>query len=395
MTSVLLVDDDAFVLDALCDVIAARRPAWEVSKARTTEGALRRLAGGKVDAVVVDIGLDEEDGVTTLEQARKDSPGVFRIVLSGSVDVSERSRAAVAAHRYLSKPCDAARLIEIIEQGLSVRGLLHSDSVRAALGEIGSLPAAPGSYVALTRALEDRRTPLAKIAAIVEQDVAICAKVMQFASSGFFSLGRPVSDVQGAIAYLGLDLLRALVLSAGALRVFQPRGGQHFSAVALAEHGLAVAQAARSLADGRLPTKDVFVTAMLHDIGKLVLSTHLPREFDAAAARAEATKRPVHVVERELYGYSHAEIGAYLLGLWGLPSTVVEAVAFHHDPGLFPHDSLHLIDVIAAADFVVRKTLAHDDAPNSVAALDLSHLRPSQTPQMLTTPTRPGGGLLE
>jgi putative nucleotidyltransferase with HDIG domain len=357
--------------------------------------------------VVVDIGLEDDDGVATLERARKEFPGVFRAVLSGSVDVSARSRAAVAAHRYLSKPCDAARLIDVIEQGLSVQGLLRSPSVRAALGEIGSLPAAPGCYIALTRALEDRRSTLPKIAAIVEQDVGICAKVMQFANSGFFSLGRPISDVQSAIAYLGLDLLRSLVLSAGALHTFQPRGGERFSAAALSEHGLAVAAVARSLADGRLPMTDVFVTAMLHDVGKLVLSTHLPLQFDAAASCAEATKRPIHVVERELYGYSHAEVGAYLLGLWGLPSTVVEAVAFHHEPGLFPHDALHLIDVIAAADFVVRRTAVHDDAPNSLSALDLSHLRPSQTLQLVTTPTRPsrptrtsrptrqGGGPLE
>jgi HD-like signal output (HDOD) protein/ActR/RegA family two-component response regulator len=393
VTAVLLVDDDAFVLDALSDVIAARRPAWDVMKASTTQGALLRLSGGDVDAVVVDIGLDEDDGVDTLERVRKDFPGVFRAVLSGTVDLRSRSRAAVAAHRYLSKPCDSTRLIEIIEQSLSVRGLLHSPSVRAVLGEIGSLPAAPGCYAALTRALEDPRTPLSKIAAIVEQDVAICAKVMQFANSGLFSLGRPISDVQSAVGYLGLELLRALVLSAGALRLFQPRDGQRFSAFALAEHGLAVAEAARSLADGRLPTTDVFVTAMLHDIGKLVLATYLPLQFEAAATRAEATKRPIHFVERELYGYSHAEVGAYLLGLWGLPSAVVEAVAFHHDPGLFPHDSLHLIDVIAAGDFIVRRTLVHDDAPNSLSALDLSHLRPSQKPQVATT--RHGGGPLE
>jgi HD-like signal output (HDOD) protein len=124
-----------------------------------------------------------------------------------------------------------------------------------------------------------------------------------------------------------------------------------------------------------------------------VLATYLPLQFEAAATRAEATKRPIHFVERELYGYSHAEVGAYLLGLWGLPSAVVEAVAFHHDPGLFPHDSLHLIDVIAAGDFIVRKTLVHDDAPNSLSALDLSHLRPSQKPQVATT--RHGGGPLE
>lgn len=395
MTSVLLVDDDVFVLDALADVIAARRPSWDVLKARSTEAALVRLAGANVDAVIVDIGLEEDDGVVALQRIRKEFPGVFRVVLSGSVDVSARSRAAVAAHRYLSKPCDAARLIAVVEQSLSVQGLLAAPAVRAAVGEIGALPAAPDSYVALTRALEDPRTTLPKLAAIVEKDVAVCAKFLQFANSSFFSLARPIADVQSAIAYLGLDLLRALVLSAGALGVFRPRGGQSFSAAALAEHGLSVAEAARSLADGRIPSTDVFVTAMLHDVGKLVLSTHLPFQFDAAVARAEATHRPVHVVERELYGYSHAEVGAYLLGLWGLPSTVVEAVAFHHDPARLPHDALHLVDVVHAADFVVRRTLQHDDAPTSLSTLELSHLRPSQTLGLALTPGTPRGGPLE
>jgi HD-like signal output (HDOD) protein/ActR/RegA family two-component response regulator len=384
VTTVLLIDDDAFVLEALGDVIASRRPAWKVVRAPSMEEGLSLLVEFQAEAAVVDIGLGGGDGVATLEIMRRDFPHVLRVVLSGNIEAGVRARAAVAAHRYLSKPCDAARLIAVIEQGLAVRALLEGHAVRAAIGKIGPLPAAPRSYIELTNALENPATSLPALAAIVQQDVATCAKVLQFANSGFFAMARPITDVQSALAYLGIDLLRALVLSAGALSAFRPRTGQRFSAAALSEHGMSVAQAAKSLADGRLPANEVFVAAMLHDVGKLVLSVHLPLQFDAAVTRAMSTGQPVHVVERELYGFTHSEVGAYLLGLWGLPSSIVEGVAFHHDPGRLPHDTIHLADLIHAADFVVHHTLLHDDGPTSFAALDLSHLRPSQKPVLLT-----------
>jgi HD-like signal output (HDOD) protein/ActR/RegA family two-component response regulator len=390
--SLLLVDDDPFILEALADVIGARRPGWSVSRESSTEGVLTRLAKEPVDAVVVDIGLDAEDGATVLERIRRSFPSVLRVVLSGSVEVAARSRAAVAAHRFLSKPCDASRLVAVVEQSLAVRAFVEDRAVCAVLGAIGPLPAVPQVYVALTRALQNPSTSLLTMAAIVEQDVATCAKVLQFANSGFFALGRPITDVKSAISYLGLDLLRGLVLSAGALTAFRPRTGQQFSPTALVEHGLSVAQTAKSLCDGRLPSNDVFVTAMLHDVGKLVLATHLPLHFDKAMSRALATGAPLHTVEREVNGFTHAQLGAYLLGLWGLPPSIVEAVAFHHEPGKLPHDSFHLADAIHAADYVVHQTLVHDDGPSSFAALDLAHLRPSQKPELFTAQ---GGGVLE
>ena len=71
---------------------------------------------------------------------------------------------------------------------------------------------------------------------------------------------------------------------------------------------------------------------MLHDIGKLILARDFPRQYGEVLTGAQECGYAVSDLEREAFGADHADLGAYLLGLWGLPSTLIEAVAFHHEP---------------------------------------------------------------
>jgi HD-like signal output (HDOD) protein len=78
------------------------------------------------------------------------------------------------------------------------------------------------------------------------------------------------------------------------------------------------------------------VAGLRHDVGKLVLAARAPAHFKRAREETEAEGRPLYAVETDLIGVWHAEVGAYLLGIWGLPSPVVEAVAHHHHPERVP-----------------------------------------------------------
>jgi len=240
---------------------------------------------------------------------------------------------------------------------------------------VGELPCLPRTYAVLVEALDKPDVSLQEIGRIVRRDVGISAKVLQLVNSAFFGLVREIATVEAAVGYLGLDILKQLVLSIEIFRTFQPAssiGG--FSLQEVQTHS----QFAAALA-ARLPTSTALagagaVATLVHDVGQLVLAEKLPERFGCAVAAAREQGRPLYAVEQDLIGASHAVIGAYLLGLWGLPGAVVEAVHYHHAPpkGCPANRQLSTTAIVHIAD-----ALAHEFRPTTLAspALDLEYLQ--------------------
>jgi putative nucleotidyltransferase with HDIG domain len=209
-------------------------------------------------------------------------------------------------------------------------------------------------YLALAEALADPSTSMADVAKLVEQDIAMSAKCLQLVNSAFFGLGRRINSVQQAVSYLGTDMLKALVFTVEVFHAFQPtRGAGGFDLDALQSHSLLVARLTPKLLAGQQPADEAFVAGVLHDVGKLILVTRLPEQAAAIAAAAQETGRPWHLVEEEVLGVTHAEIGAYLLGLWGLPQQTVEAVAYHHSPTRVPPHGFDVLAAVYVADALI------------------------------------------
>jgi len=157
------------------------------------------------------------------------------------------------------------------------------------------------------------------------------AKVLQLVNSAFFGLGRRISRIPEAVQYLGLNTLRALVLQAGAFEAFAPtRPIEGFDIGALQHRSHLAARVARGIAPDPGAREDAFTAGMLHGVGLLVLARTDPYDFARAIADARDSGVPLHAIEYARHGSSHAELGAYVLGLWGLPDAVVEGVAHQH-----------------------------------------------------------------
>ena len=190
----------------------------------------------------------------------------------------------------------------------------------------------------LTQALTDPDTSLQKIARIVEQDVGISAKILQLVNSAFFGIAHSITNIEHAVIYLGINTLRSLVLSLEIFRVFEPKTPlPGFSLERLQHHARLAAHIAARLPVPKHLADITMVAGMLHDVGKLILAWKFPERFKKLLAEAAEEHCPLYKVEEREYGFSHAEIGAYLLGLWGLPYILVEAVALHHGPNRVPH----------------------------------------------------------
>ena len=228
----------------------------------------------------------------------------------------------------------------------NAHGLFGSYKSRQ-LGSIGTLPAMPSTFAALQSALADPSVDSSKVAKIIQKDQAVSAKVLQVCNSAFFRLPRNVSSIQQAVSYLGLSTMRSMVLSA---EVFKP--GKSLPAGLdlgqLQQHALSVAGIARFLAVDMPWAEDAFLAGLLHDVGYLLLGRVFGDSMQRALT-AFAAGMPLSAAEQSFIGVDHGTAGAYLLGLWGLPYEVVEAVAHHETPERIGSSGFDVLSAVAMA----------------------------------------------
>jgi HD-like signal output (HDOD) protein/CheY-like chemotaxis protein len=360
MKRILFVDDESRVLDGIRRMLYTERGRWDMQFALGGEAALLACEAGSFDVVVSDMRMPGMDGATLLGHIRDRFPNTARIILSGHSEIAMATRAVHVAHRFLAKPCDASQLLSTIERVCALQELLCAPGIRTIVGKVGELPSLSATYMSLTRTVSDPDAPVERVAHIIEQDVAMSAKVLQLVNSAFFGLAQKVNTLQGAVGYLGMDTIKNLALASEAFRAFVPDARIPQS---VCESMQLHAQSAAMIA-GALPvdkkTRDVVVVAaLLHDIGSLILASVMPSEFVLTHSAAAEKGCALFQAEEELLGTSHAEIGAYLLGLWGLPNLAVEAIANHHHPDRCSHSGLDCTVAVYIADLLAHELKAH------------------------------------
>ncbi|MGO9318705.1 MAG: HDOD domain-containing protein [Terracidiphilus sp.] len=360
MKRILFVDDENRVLDGIRRMLYTERDRWEMQFALGGEAALQACEAGSFDVVVSDMRMPGMDGATLLGLIRDRYPNTARIILSGHSEIALATRAVPVAHRFLSKPCDASKLLDTIERVCALQELLCAPEIRNIVGKVGELPSLSVTYMSLTRTVSDPDAPVERVARIIEQDVAMSAKILQLVNSAFFGLAQKVNTLQSAVGYLGMDTIKNLALASEAFRAFVPSKRISQSVYeSMQRHAQSTAQIAGALPVDKQLRDTVVVSALLHDIGSLILASVMPLEFVSTRASAAEKDCAVFLAEEQLLGTSHAEIGAYLLGLWGLPNLAVEAIANHHHPDRVPHSGLDCTAAVYIADLLAHELDTH------------------------------------
>lgn len=332
----LFVDDDPMVLKGLQRTLRKWRDEWEPLYAASGPDALALMAEQPVDVVIADMRMPVMDGAQLLAQVKAAHPQVVRFILSGQLDRDMTLQSVKVAHQLLAKPCDIAVLREALQRTFALNGLLVDEAVRRVVAQIDSLPSMPASCMAIMEEVQAEEPSLPRVADLISSDLGMTAKILQMVNSAFFGLYRRVTDVREAVRLLGLDAIRALVLSIHVFSAFDPRHMPFFDGEALWRHSLAVGgfarQIARQVTGERAAATTAFLAGMLHDVGKLILAVNFSDAYRDVLAAARQGGGDALAREAEVIGTTHAEIGAYLMGLWGLEPAVLTAIAFHHRP---------------------------------------------------------------
>jgi putative nucleotidyltransferase with HDIG domain len=373
MRRLLFVDDERLVLDGLRSMLRPKQRHWEMTFIAGGQEAIQELGRREFDVVVSDMRMPGVDGSAVLKHVQAMQPNAVRIVLTGHTETEMALRSIPVAHQFLSKPCDAATLEATIDRACSLQSLLTDPALRSVVGGIGRLPSVPKLYMQINETLEKPNTSLKDVATLIEQDMAVSAKVLQVVNSGFFGLPKRVTNVHAAVTFIGINMLRRVLLSVQAFASFERPNVPGFSVEELQQHSHLTAMIASRMFKTKRESEDAFTGGILHDIGKLILATP-----PSAATSRPSPGAPVSPAtstapgEGQLPGVTHAEVGAYLLGIWGLPYGVVEAVAYHHNPLAVRHKTFDVVDAVYVANLLAQE--APDADPSSPDLLNHEHL---------------------
>lgn len=356
-TRVLFVDDEPELLEAMRVHLHGEGERWDLRFASGASQALSLLAEEPADVVVSDLRMPGMDGAQFLALVRDAYPAAIRLILSGQSD--DTQSVGGVAQQWLAKPCDRPRLVNTIERAVVTQRILTSERVRSIVGGVDSLPALPRIYRQLTGVIGDAEGTSDVVGDLVREDAALCARVLEMANSAFFGIQCELTDPKEAVALLGFHTIGQLVLTAEVIEELRPweevAGDtfEHFQ-----DHGMLVGRIAARILQGDERVHAASTAGLLHDLGQLVLARRAPAEFGAAWRRVSEEGLPLSACEREAIGASHCEVGGALLGHWGLPAEIVQAVTHHHRPSRVQVEELDPLVAVHVAQALVHPALA-------------------------------------
>lgn len=380
---ILFVDDEPFVIDGLRRMLRKLRDEWDMSFVTSGNDALACMAQGAFDVLVTDLRMPGLDGADLLERVTEAYPITARIVLTGQADEGLSERAANCAHQCLMKPVDAETLKNAVARACSLQQGLHNEWVRGLVTVCNTLPSLPSLYLDIVQAAQSESTDARTIATIIRRDMSIAAKLLKLVNSSFFGLGRRVSSIEHAVSLLGLVRIKALVLGEKVFKQFQPtKPIPGFNFESLWRHSLVVAEVARLISKAENQTGDrpdqAFTAGLLHDVGILLLAFNMPDRFATLLASCQQSALTLWAMEKDILGATHSEVGGYLLGLWGLPPRIVEAITLHHNPAAIHYNGVCAATCVHVADALLTQEggIETDDGALSYQGrLDLDYLR--------------------
>ena len=285
---ILFVDDEPMVLMGLQRTLRKMRHNWDMTFVSSGREALDVLGKKPMDVIVTDLRMPEMDGGRLLSEVKKQHPHLVRIILSGQLDPEMTLKSVQLAHQSLAKPCDAKVLKHTLGKLFALRDFLSDKSIKNIISKIDSLPSLPSIYTEIVSEMQSDDPAIEKVGQIISKDLSMTAKILQMVNSAFF----------GLLALINNSMMAGL----------------------------------------------------LHDLGKLILATNFEKSYREVLAAEQGSGKNLLDLEYEVFGTSHAEIGAYLMGLWRFEKTIIEAVAFHHLPVRSMTQNLGLLTAVHVAN---------------------------------------------
>jgi HD-like signal output (HDOD) protein len=202
--------------------------------------------------------------------------------------------------------------------------------------DVAHLVSLPDAVIRANELLDSESAGAHEIGEVISLDPALSAQLLRLVNSAFYNFPNKIDTLSRAISVIGLRELRSLILSASATTVFNDIAPDLIDMNDFWQRSVYAGLAAKKISGQAKHGKGetLFLTGLLHDIGKIVLFSHLPEEMNHALDRAQKKQEPLHVVEREVFGFTSPEVGAELLKLWRLGENLYQPIRFQDFPNM-------------------------------------------------------------
>lgn len=349
------------------------RDEWEMTFVDSGAAALKFMEYNNVHVVISDMRMPGMNGAELLGTVMQFYPHTIRLVLSGHSDQDLILKCVGSTHQYLSKPCDPETLRKTIARALALESNLKSQRIQTLITRMECLPSVPKLYTEIMEKMNDPEVIIEDVGKIVARDIGMTTQMLKMVNSAYFGLRREISNPAEAVAYLGLDTIKSLILGIHTFSEFESPATRGFSMSALWNHSLGVAIFAKLLTQQLTRNfkmmDEAFVAGLLHDAGKAALAYNFPDQYREISQQTQGNTFALLSAETQAFSVNHADVGGYLLGLWGLPTPVVEAIGLHHHPSLSLNEEFTPLTAVHVAN-----ALTHAEA-TTTPVVDVDYLK--------------------
>lgn len=238
------------------------------------------------------------------------------------------------------------------------------------LDKVESMPAFPGSVHRVMELTSDIDCNPAEIVKVIEHDPVLILKILKLVNSAYFGLAQPITSVNHAIVYIGLNTVKNLAVSMAAIGALPRKNAAGFDMDAFLLHSLSTATIAKLFARKmKIPANalfDYFLSGLLHDFGKIVFASFMPEDFKKALNLAKENVMPLYDAETEIFGIDHAQVSSLLGEKWKLPSVIVEPLIGHHS---HTGNLSLLTNIVSASDMISKELKIGNSGENIVGWL--------------------------
>jgi HD-like signal output (HDOD) protein len=330
----LFVGDEPLLRDICGPLTEKLQGTYRIHKATASNQAIALVRQQRFEVVATDIAtpaVPGADGLQFLSQVVFHQPDCPRIMIG---DEADRVKIAglIVGHRYFSKPCDVNAVAALLFRLASFRNVVCNDKIRRVIGGLGSLPAPPETFLKLEKLLESRHASMEEVGELVEQDPVLTAKLLQIVNSAHIGSPTRIFSATAAVQLLGLAMVRILALGLHTFTAYHRRSGKNPPPSDLWDHSLRVATNARRIARANRFTiatcERAFLAGLLHDVGRIVVHASAPQECAEITELARHHEIPSVIAEAQRFATTYADIGAYLLALWGIDEETTAIVQY-------------------------------------------------------------------
>ena len=333
--SVLFIDDDRNTLAAIRRMLFNYPDEWKFHFSSNGAEAINIINNNDFDVVVTDHVMKGITGLDILNYIEEEFPHVIRILFSSFSDDELSYNAIKSAHQLYTKPFSIEGLLEKVTRMINFKKMIGDRNVLAKITTIKTLPSLPEIYQKIQNELKNKDYSLKTIGEIIGQDIGMSSKILQLVNSSFFGLSKRITNPQQAVSLLGINTVKNLTLSMQIFRHYSNENALKVDYEKLWNHSIKVASLAKKFAMymkiSRQILDDIFIAALLHDIGKLVLACEYKDEYPDEKLLHENSGKFRVDIEFDKIGVNHQIVAAYLLEMWAIPENVVDAVATHHE----------------------------------------------------------------